>query len=79
MSLTKISDKYQIVIPKNERENLKLKRGQKIVIYNIGSHLVLSPETESYTAKLSGLGKNLWKKIDPLEYIRNEREEWQKK
>lgn len=78
MSLTKISDKYQIVIPKNEREKLNLKRGQKIVVYTIGSHLVLSPESHSYTEKLAGLGKDLWQGIDALEYVKKERKEWSK-
>lgn len=79
MTLTTVSDKYQIVIPKSEREKIGLKKGQKMVIYHIGTHLVLSPQIKNYTEKLAGLGENIWKDIDSLEYIKKERKLWDKK
>lgn len=78
MTTTKVSDKYQIVIPKTVRNKLMIKKGQKLISYIIGTHLVLSPESSSYSARLAGLGKKLWKNIDPVEYIRKERQGWEK-
>jgi len=35
-------------------------------------------ESTNYADKLAGLGKNLWKGIDPLEYTKQERKGWKK-
>lgn len=78
MNVTTVSDKYQIVIPKQIREKLAIKQRQKLVSYIVGSHLVLSPQNDSYAEKLAGLGKKLWQNIDPVEYIRRERQQWEK-
>lgn len=43
MAITTISSKYQIVIPKEIRERLKLKPGQKIGILMKGKQAVLVP------------------------------------
>ena len=55
MIKTTVSQKYQVVIPKEIRE------------------------FESYSEKMLGLGQEMWKNIDPLEYIRQERSSWDKK
>lgn len=78
MKTTLVSDKYQVVIPKEIREKLAIKRGQKLVAHALDSYLVMHIQTTNYTKKLQGLGKNLWKNIDPIEYIRKEREQWTK-
>lgn len=78
MKTTLVSDKYQVVIPKEIREKLAIKRGQKLVTYVSGAYLIMHAQTTNYTKKLSGLGKDLWKNIDPIEYIRQERMQWLK-
>ena len=78
MKTTLVSDKYQVVIPKEIREKMAIKRGQKLVTHILGSYIIMHPQTTNYTKKLSGLGKNLWKNIDPIEYIRQERKQWVK-
>jgi len=50
---TTVSQKYQVVIPKEI--------------------------PRSYSEKMLGLGQEIWKNIDPLEYIRQERSSWDKK
>lgn len=79
MAITTVSDKYQVVIPKAVREKLDIQKGQKLIAYIIDSCLILSPSSSSYTQKLAGLGQKLWAKIDPIEYVRKERQEWEKK
>lgn len=78
MSETTISPKYQVVIPKEVRRQLKIQEGQRWYVYSVGDSIVLSPRPESYTTKMLGLGKDIWKGIDPLEYIRRERAGWTK-
>lgn len=79
MTKTKISDKYQVVIPKILREQLLLKRGQKLITYILDSHIIMIPESKNYTESMAGLGKEIWRGIDPIEYVRKERQEWEKK
>ena len=51
-----LSSKYQICIPKDVREALNLKPGQKLVFLNTGSGIRLVPEIQ--TKDLFGLLKN---------------------
>lgn len=44
MDSVKISQKFQIVIPKNIRKNMQLKPGQKMRIFQYGSRIELVPE-----------------------------------
>lgn len=76
---TKISSKYQVVIPKAVREQAKFREGQRLHVYSMGDSVVLSPQPRSYTQKMLGLGEQLWQGIDPLEYIRSERANWDQK
>ena len=74
-----ISQKYQVVIPKEIREKTKIVEGQEMYVYSIGNSIVMSPSPKSYSEKMLGLGQEIWKNIDPLEYIRQERVGWDKK
>jgi len=44
METVKISPKYQIVIPKKVRAELRLKPGQRIQVVPLGDRIVLVPE-----------------------------------
>lgn len=79
MNKTLISRKYQVVIPKEIREKTAVKEGQEMYVYSAGSSIILSPLPKNYSEKMLGLGQEIWKDIDPLEYIRQERIVWDKK
>jgi AbrB family looped-hinge helix DNA binding protein len=57
MATTKISPKYQVVIPKAIREKLRLKSGQKMMVVAKGGVVYLIPEKpiESFRGFLSGM------------------------
>ncbi|OGW55141.1 MAG: AbrB family transcriptional regulator [Nitrospirae bacterium RBG_19FT_COMBO_55_12] len=57
MSTTTISPKYQVVIPKDVREKLRLKSGQKMTVVTKGGVVYLIPERslESFRGFLKGL------------------------
>lgn len=77
---TIVSDKYQVVVPKDIRKSMGLKQGQKIHwIYLTEDMAVIKPEKKentSHTERLRGLGKRMWKGIDPQKYIDELRDEW---
>ena len=43
MTVVTVSPKYQVVIPKDVREKLKIKPGQKVEAFAIGSRIELIP------------------------------------
>ena len=57
MATTTISSKYQVVIPKDVREKLQLKSGQKMTVVVKGGVVYLIPEKplESFKGFLKGM------------------------
>ncbi|MEW6410726.1 MAG: AbrB/MazE/SpoVT family DNA-binding domain-containing protein [Nitrospirota bacterium] len=57
MATTTISPKYQVVIPKDVREKLHLKSGQKMTVVEKGGLVYLIPErpVESFRGFLKGM------------------------
>jgi AbrB family looped-hinge helix DNA binding protein len=57
MGISTISPKYQVVIPKEVREKLKLKSGQKMVVVVKGGVVYMIPEKplEFFKGFLKGL------------------------
>ena len=57
MTTTTISPKYQVVIPKDVREKLNLKSGQKLTVVAKGGMVYLMPEkpVESFKGYLKGM------------------------
>jgi len=60
MQTVKVSPKFQVVIPKEVRERLKLRPGQDLIIYEIDGQIRL--EYPSKPKSLRGLARGLqWK------------------
>lgn len=59
MATTTISPKYQVVIPKEIRERLHLKSGQKMAVVVKGGMVYLIPEkpVESFKGFLKGMSR----------------------
>ena len=57
MATTTISPKYQVVIPKDVREKLQLKSGQKMTVVTKGGVVYLIPEkpVEAFKGFLKGM------------------------
>ncbi len=57
MATTTISPKYQVVIPKDVREKLHLRSGQKMTVVTKGGVVYLIPEkpVESFRGFLKGM------------------------
>jgi AbrB family looped-hinge helix DNA binding protein len=72
MPEVKLSSKNQIVIPREAREALKIKSGDKLVVVVRGNQLLVFPRPKSYKNALRGLGKGLY----PEGYLEKERQSW---
>jgi AbrB family looped-hinge helix DNA binding protein len=79
MSTVKISTKNQIVIPKEVRKALGVGAGDELVVVEKPGRIELVPRPKSYTKATLGLGKNIWKGVDAVKYVKGERKTWEKK
>lgn len=75
-TMIKISSKYQIVIPREAREKLDLKAGDKLIIKANNEKIIIYPQPKSYAKYSLGLGKKIWQHIDATEYVKKERQTW---
>jgi AbrB family looped-hinge helix DNA binding protein len=63
MQTVKVSPKFQVVIPKEVRERLKLRPGQDLIIYDVDGQIRL--EYPHKPKSLRGLARGLrWKESD---------------
>ena len=68
MTTVKISPKYQVVIPKEIREKLKLEPGQRMQIFQFGGRLefVVLKNIKDFRGSLKGISTNVEKEGERL-------------
>ncbi len=67
-----LSSTNQIVIPKEAREALGFKPGDKLLVVVRGNTLTVLPKPKSYSDAIEGLAKGIY----PPDYLQKERESW---
>ena len=72
MAETTLSSKNQIVVPKEARQALGLKSGDKLIVTVLGDDLIVMRKPKSYRKALAGLGRGLY----PEGYLEKERASW---
>jgi len=72
MREVKLSTKYQIVIPREIREALGVKAGDKLVAVPRRDIVILLRRPKKYSQAIAGIGKGLF----AADYLSKERESW---
>lgn len=72
MAEATLSTKNQIVIPREAREALDLKPGDKLIISTVGEKIIVIERPKSHRAALAGMARGLY----PKDYLRKERSSW---
>jgi AbrB family looped-hinge helix DNA binding protein len=72
MAEATLSSKNQIVIPREAREALKLKPGDKLLVVVRGESVIVLEKPKSYRAALRGLARGVF----PKDYLERERRSW---
>ena len=72
MKEVKLSSKNQIVIPRDARNALRAKAGDKLLVVVRGNTVILLRRPKEYSKVIAGMGKGLY----PKDYIKGEREAW---
>lgn len=77
---SKLSRKYQTVIPKKIRDALGIDEGNGLIwslrIVNNKKVVEVYPKPKSWSDYMRGLGKKTWEKVNVGEYINQLRNEW---
>ncbi len=73
MREAKLSTKNQIVIPREIRDALGVKPGDRLLVVPRGSTVILLRKPKRYSKALAGIAKDLY----GSEYLATERESWQ--
>ena len=76
MLSVKVSTKHQIVVPSQARKALGIEAGDRLSVEVTPDALVLRPRTSRSGSRLRGLGREVWHGVDPVDYVRRLREEW---
>jgi AbrB family looped-hinge helix DNA binding protein len=72
MAEATLSSKNQIVIPREAREALDLKPGDKLVVRAVEGRIIIMEKPKSYRAALTGIARGLY----PKDYLKKERASW---
>ena len=72
----KVGPKYQVVIPQAIRKKVPLHPKKEVLVEEINGVIVILPQPKSFTEFMLGLGKDIWKGIDPKTYVKKERASW---
>jgi AbrB family looped-hinge helix DNA binding protein len=72
MAEAKLSAKNQIVIPREAREALQLKPGDKLLVVPCGNRIIILEKPKSFSNAIRGLARGLY----PKDYLKKEREDW---
>ena len=72
-----VSEKYQVVIPREVRQKLNLQPRDTLLFLIDGDTVIIRPRPASFTAALRGLHKELWADADVDEWLQQERTAWE--
>jgi AbrB family looped-hinge helix DNA binding protein len=67
-----LSSKHQIVIPRESREVLGLKPGDRLLVVTLGEQVIVLRKPTRYTKATAGLGRGFY----PRGYLASERRSW---
>jgi AbrB family looped-hinge helix DNA binding protein len=72
MAEATLSSKNQIVVPKEAREALRVKPGDKLIVTVYENKMIIMEKPKSWSAAIRGLGRGTY----PPDYLKKEREDW---
>lgn len=76
MTTIRLTKKSQMVIPKSIREAVGISEGDELIVDVDKNKIILTVKPKSYSKRLKGLHRDVWKGVDPKKYVKGERESW---
>ena len=75
MPSIKVSSKHQISLPSDARKRLGIQAGDRLSVEVRDDELVLRHRPARPSDRLRRLGREVWQQVDPVEYVRQLRQE----
>ena len=76
MLSVKVSTKHQIAVPSEARRRLGIRAGDRLEVEISEDAIILRKRPARASDRLRGLGSDVWQGVDPVEYVRELRREW---
>jgi len=76
MLSVKVSTKHQIAVPSEARHRLGIRAGDRLDVEINEDAIILRKRPALASDRLRGLGADVWHGVDPVEYVRELRREW---
>ena len=76
MLSVKVSTKHQIAVPSEARHRLGIRAGDRLDVEINEDAIILRKRPALASDRLRGLGAEMWRGVDPVEYVRELRREW---
>jgi len=76
MLSVKVSTKHQIAVPSEARRRLGIRAGDRLEVEISEDAIILRKRPARASDRLRGLGSDAWQGVDPVEYVRELRREW---
>lgn len=73
-----VTDDFLVAVPAEARRRLNIERGDSLLVEVRDNAIILMPEPHDYARRLRGLHREIWEGIDVDEYVRREREAWER-
>ncbi len=73
MAEATLSSKNQIVVPREARQAMQVKAGDKILVVSRGDHALMLRKPQSYPKAIRGVGRDVY----PKDYLNKERSGWE--
>jgi AbrB family looped-hinge helix DNA binding protein len=71
----RVSSRYQVIIPKEVRETLRLQPYDTILFLIEDESIHIRPKPANFTEALRGLHRHVWQQ-DPAAWLEEERDAW---
>lgn len=71
-----LDDKHRIELPAEAREQLGIASGSSLLVEVRDGYLAVLLDPRDVVERLRGLHREIWQGVDPVEYVRREREAW---
>lgn len=75
MISVKVSSKHQIAVPSEARKALGIKAGDRLSVEIVDDAMVIRPR-QLAGDRLFGIARGTWEGIDPVDHVRQLRDEW---
>lgn len=74
----KMTKSNRVTLPVALRQQLGILPGDYLLVEVVDNSIVLTPQPRTFSQRLRGLHRDVWKEVDVDAYLRHERDAWER-